>query len=80
VVISDDVGAAAQVSGYSVGARAVRFIGAGGDMVLTVVASRAATMTAALLARAARSPSFKKKVDAAALRVLQAKQANGLLG
>jgi hypothetical protein len=33
-----------------------------------------------LLARAARSPSFKKKVDAAALRVLQAKQASGLLG
>jgi beta-N-acetylhexosaminidase len=80
VAISDDVGGAKQVSGYSVGARAVRFIAAGGDMVLTVVASQAATMTAALLARAQHKPSFKRKIDAAALRVLQAKQARGLLG
>ena len=79
VVISDDLGAAKQVSGYSVGTRAVRFINAGGDMVLTVVASQAATMTAALVAEARKSPSFRAKVNAAALRVLQAKQARGLL-
>jgi beta-N-acetylhexosaminidase len=79
LIISDDVGGAQQVSGYPVGERAVRFIAAGGDIVLTVVASQAATMTAALLARARRSPSFKKKVDAAALLVLQEKQARGLV-
>ncbi len=79
MVISDDVGGARQVSGYSVGDRAVRFIAAGGDIVLTVVASQAATMTAALLAKARHSPSFKKKVDAAALLVLEEKQARGLV-
>lgn len=79
VVISDDLGAAKQVGRYSVGTRAVRFIAAGGDMVLTVVASQAATMTAALVAEARRSPVFRAKVNAAALRVLQAKQARGLL-
>jgi beta-N-acetylhexosaminidase len=79
IAITDDVGAAAQVSSYSVGERAVRFIAAGGDMVLTVVASQAATMTAALLSKAQASPSFKAKVDAAALRVLEMKQRYGLL-
>ena len=36
VVISDDLGSAQQVAGWSYGARAVRFLGAGGDLVLTV--------------------------------------------
>ncbi|MGH8963232.1 MAG: glycoside hydrolase family 3 N-terminal domain-containing protein [Jatrophihabitantaceae bacterium] len=79
VVITDDVGAAKQVSGYPVGARAVDFITAGGDMVLTVDATQAAAMTQAVLAKAQSSPAFKALVDAAALRVLQAKQARGLL-
>ncbi len=78
VIISDDVGAAAQVSGYSPGQRAVKFVDAGGDMVLTVVAGQAQEMTSALLSRAQSDPAFKQKVDAAALRVLQAKQAQGL--
>ncbi|MGI8677542.1 MAG: glycoside hydrolase family 3 N-terminal domain-containing protein [Jatrophihabitans sp.] len=79
VVISDDVGAAAQVSNYSPGERAVRFVAAGGDMVLTVVASQAQAMTSALVSRAQSDPAFKQKIDRAALRVLQAKQARGLL-
>jgi beta-N-acetylhexosaminidase len=79
VVISDDLGNAAQVSGYPVGSRAVRFIAAGGDMVLTVKASQAAAMTAAVLKRAKRDPAFLDKVNAAALRVLQAKQQAKLL-
>ena len=80
VVISDDLGGAAQVSGYGVGDRAVRFISAGGDIVLTVDASQAGTMTAALSAKARRDPAFMALVNAAALRVLKAKQARGLLG
>ena len=80
VVISDDLGAAAQVSGYPLGDRAVRFIAAGGDMVLTVDASDASAMTAAVLARAQSDSAFRAKVNAAALRVLQAKQRFGLLG
>lgn len=79
VVISDDVGAAAQVSAYSPGERAVRFVAAGGDVVLTVVAGQAAQLSAALVARATSDLGFRALVDAAALRVLQAKQARGLL-
>jgi beta-N-acetylhexosaminidase len=79
LIISDDVGAAKQVAGYSVGGRAVRFVAAGGDVVLTVDATQAGQMTSALLTRAARIPAFKRKVDAAALLVLQQKQARGLL-
>jgi beta-N-acetylhexosaminidase len=80
VVISDDIGAANQVSGYSVGGRAIAFVEAGGDIVLTVDASQVPAMTSALLARAGSDPEFKAKVDAAVLTVLQAKQARGLLG
>ena len=79
LIISDDLGGAKQVSGYSIGDRAVRFVAAGGDVVLTVDANQAATMTAALLAKGRRDPAFKKQVDAAALLVLQQKQARGLL-
>jgi beta-N-acetylhexosaminidase len=80
VVISDDIGAAAQVSNLPVGQRAVRFIGAGGDIVLTVDANQAGPMTAALLGKARRDPAFKALINVAALRVLKAKQARGLLG
>jgi beta-N-acetylhexosaminidase len=79
VIISDDLGISKQVSATSVGDRAVNFIAAGGDIVLTVDATQAPTMAAALLARAQRDPGFKKKVDAAVLVVLEAKQTRGLL-
>lgn len=79
VIISDDIGVARQVAGVPVGQRAVRFVAAGGDIVLTVDAAQAAAMTRALLARAQRDPAFRKTVNAAALLVLQAKQARGLL-
>ena len=79
VIISDDVGVSTQLSGTSVADRAVKFIAAGGDIVLTVDATQAPSMTAALIARAKSSPAFKRQVDAAALVVLQAKQAQGLL-
>jgi beta-N-acetylhexosaminidase len=80
LIISDDLGAAQQVAAYPVGERAVRFVAAGGDIVLTVDATEAAEMTGALLARARQDPAFRRQVDAAALLVLQAKQAQGLLG
>lgn len=80
VVISDDLGGAAQVSGYSIGSRAVDFIAAGGDIVLTVDAAQAPAMTAAVIARAQADPAFAKLVDAAALRVLTAKEKAKLVG
>jgi beta-N-acetylhexosaminidase len=79
VVISDDIGAARQVASVPVGQRAVRFIDAGGDIALTVDANEAGPMTAAVLAKARRDPAFRALVNAAALRVLRAKQARGLL-
>jgi beta-N-acetylhexosaminidase len=79
VIISDDIGIAKQVSGYSIGDRAVAFISAGGDMVLTVDATQTGQMAAAVLAQAKTDPAFRAQVDAAALVVLQAKQARGLL-
>jgi beta-N-acetylhexosaminidase len=79
LIVSDDLGGAKQVTGYSIGDRAVRFVAAGGDVVLTVDANQAGEMTAALLAKANSDPAFKKQVDAAALLVLQEKQARGLL-
>jgi beta-N-acetylhexosaminidase len=79
LIISDDLGGAAQVSNLSPGQRAVAFIAAGGDVVLTVDADQAEEMTSALLARARASASFRTLVDAAALRVLQRKQTDGLL-
>jgi beta-N-acetylhexosaminidase len=79
VIISDDLGAAAQVASYSPGQRAVDFITAGGDMVLTVNAALAPQMAAAVLAKASGSIAFRRQVDEAALRVLQAKQSLGLL-
>jgi len=45
-----------------------------------VDAGQAGEMTGALLARAKSDPAFRRKVDAAALRVLQEKQRSGLLG
>ncbi|SDJ50038.1 beta-N-acetylhexosaminidase [Frankineae bacterium MT45] len=79
VVISDDLGAAQQVASVPAGERAVRFIAAGGDMVLSVDPGIATEMTSAVLARAASNPAFRAQVDAAALLVLQAKQRYGLI-
>ena len=79
VVVSDDLGAARQVAAYSVGSRATRFLGAGGDMILTVRSSQASTMISAILARMRTSTAYTAKVYAAVHRVLRAKAAAGLL-
>jgi beta-N-acetylhexosaminidase len=79
VVVSDDLGAARQVAGYAVGDRAVDFIAAGGDLVLTIVPSQIPVMAAAVLARARTDATFAAQVNAAALAILEAKQARGLL-
>ena len=79
-IISDDLGNARQVSRWSYGARATKFIGAGGDVVLTVNPSTLPAMYNAVLAKAKSDPAFRKKVNAAALHVLTIKQRKGLLG
>jgi beta-N-acetylhexosaminidase len=79
VVITDDVGAVKALSGVPVGERATRLISAGGDIVLTVKASQAPAMLAAIAAERAKSPAFAAQVDAAAARVLTLKAALGLV-
>lgn len=79
VAISDDLGAAKALAAVPVGTRAAAFIGAGGDLVLTVRADQAPAMRKALLAQAARSPSFTRRLDQAAGRVIASKIAAGLV-
>ena len=79
MVISDDLGAAAAARAVQPGDRAVRFVRAGGDLVLSIRPEDAAPMTAALIAAAKDSPQFARRVADAAAHVLGAKQKAGLL-
>lgn len=79
VVMTDDVGNARQLAPWTPAQRATKFIDAGGDMVLTARTDTLPQMFEAIRAKAASSPAFAAKVDAASLRVLQAKGAAGLL-
>lgn len=78
VVITDDMNAVA-VQGVSAGQRAVRFVGAGGDIVLTGRADDASTMAKALTTRARSDKKFAGKLEASTKRVLALKQRLGLL-
>lgn len=78
VVVSDDLGQAVAVRGRPPGQRAVDFVRAGGDLILTVSSSDVAPMADALIV-AAGDPAFAARVDDAALRVLTGKQEAGLL-
>lgn len=80
VVMSDDLGSARQVARWSYAARAVKFIRAGGDLVLTVNPAALPGMYRAVLTRARRSPAFRAQVNRAALRVLRVKERQHLLG
>lgn len=78
VVITDDMNAVA-VQGLSPGQRAVRFIAAGGDIVLTGQSAAAGPMVRAITARASSDKKFAGQVAASAKRVLALKQRLGLL-
>ena len=79
LVMSDDLGAAASASSLPTGERAVRFVAAGGDLVLTIRPQDAAPMAASLIAAARKSPPFAARLTEAAGHVLQAKDRAGLL-
>jgi beta-N-acetylhexosaminidase len=79
VVISDDVGAARAVASVSPGNRAVRFIAAGGDIVLTADPGRAGIMVSAITKRMARDQAFAGTVETAVRRVLALKARMGLV-
>jgi beta-N-acetylhexosaminidase len=79
VVVSDDLGAAVAVADIPPAQRALDFIRAGGDLIVSKTAGPADEMAAAIVSQAGSNPGFKALVDQAALRVLEAKQASGLL-
>ena len=78
-VIASDSLTAAAVAAIPAGQRAIDFLLAGGDLVVVRTASVMVTMVAAVQARVATDPSFAQLVDGAALLVLEAKAAEGLL-
>jgi len=80
VVISDDLGSARQVARWSPGDRAVAFVRAGGDLVLTVDPATLPAMYRAVLARARTDAAFRARIEASARRVVKAKHDAGLLG
>ncbi|MBP2373156.1 beta-N-acetylhexosaminidase [Paeniglutamicibacter psychrophenolicus] len=71
IVISDDMCNAKQLSPWSYATRAKNFFNAGGTMMLCVNAAAIPTIHQALVSAAKASPSFRAKIDAAALEVLQ---------
>ena len=79
LIMSDDIGAAVAVSGVPVGQRAVRFVAAGGDLVLTIRPADAAPMAGALIDRATNDATFRTRLTDAARHVLRTKQRAGLL-
>jgi beta-N-acetylhexosaminidase len=79
VVLSDDVGAAAAVADRAPAQRALDFLRAGGDVLLTVRPSDAAPMTQALLREIAADAAFRADLDASLERVLRVKAGLGLL-
>lgn len=78
VVTTDDVGAARAVADVPVGERAVRFVEAGGDQVLTIEPTDVEPMVDALV-DAADDPAFGERVTESARRVLALKADRGVL-
>jgi beta-N-acetylhexosaminidase len=78
VVISDALGATA-VESIPPGTRAIDFLLAGGDMVISNQTAPAIEMAKAVAARVTTDAAFRQRVDDAAFHVLRAKEAAGLL-
>ncbi|MFK4084249.1 glycoside hydrolase family 3 N-terminal domain-containing protein [Kribbella sp. NPDC020789] len=79
VVITDDVGAAANVAKVPAGQRATRVIAAGGDIVINGAANLTAAMVNALVVKAQQDKAFAAKLDESLRRVLALKQKHGLV-
>jgi beta-N-acetylhexosaminidase len=79
VVVSDDLGATVAVANIAPGDRAINFLVAGGDFIISKTIAPANAMATAIAARASTDAAFKTRVDDAALRILRAKAASGLV-
>jgi beta-N-acetylhexosaminidase len=79
VVVSDDLGSTAATASIPAAQRATRFISAGGELIVVAGTGAAGTMAKAVVTTARADPAFLARLDAAALHVLQTKEAYGLL-
>jgi beta-N-acetylhexosaminidase len=79
VIISDDVGIARAVEDVPPGERAIRFLAAGGTLVLTVDPAIVPAMIDAVLAQSDADAGFAAVVEAAVRTTLLAKERVGLL-
>lgn len=78
VIVSDDLGAAEAVSDIPAGERALRFVRAGGDLVITADPTLVESMTGGLLEAARSDAALADRVEASAARVLTMKAGLGL--
>jgi beta-N-acetylhexosaminidase len=67
------------VAGLSPANRGIDFLAAGGDLITSQSLPAAIAMDQAILARAAGDASFRATVNAAVMRILDAKQAYHLM-
>ena len=79
VIVSDDLGAAAAVTGLSPATRGIDFLAAGGDLITSQSLPAAIAMDRAILARAAHDAAFRATVNSAVYRILDTKQAYHLM-
>ncbi|MGV9247728.1 glycoside hydrolase family 3 N-terminal domain-containing protein [Streptomyces sp. NPDC003710] len=79
VVISDDLGNAVAVRSFTPAQRAVNFLTAGGNMILTVRPDVVPAMAQAIQARMQQDAGFRAKVNDSVHRILAAKRNAGLL-
>jgi beta-N-acetylhexosaminidase len=79
VVVSDDLGATVAVANIAPADRAIGFLLAGGDFIISKMVAPANAMASAISARSSTDAAFKTRVDDAALRILRAKAARGLV-
>lgn len=79
VVMSDDLGATKAVAAIDPGTRAIDFLEAGGELVITRGLSTSIQMAEAVVEKAAGDPSFRALVDDAAEHILATKTSMGLL-
>ncbi len=79
MIVSDDLGSALAVAGLSPARRAVEFVAAGGDVVLTSSPADASVMESALLRFASHHPGFARVMEDAVRHVLAAKERAHLL-
>ena len=79
LVLTDDMGTAAAVAAVPPGQRALQFIQAGGDVILTNQPSDVAPMLSTLNGAAAHEDGFRSRIDVSVRRVLTTKIAAGLI-